>query len=192
MIKGKTGLCVDSRAEWRNWLNENHEVFQEIWLVYYKKHTGKPSLNKAEANQEALCFGSIDSIVQTIDDQRYMQKFTPRLPGSKWSELNKRRVAELEREGLMTRAGKKLIDIAKASGEWDLNRENPKYVEMPGVLKKALESDQDARRVWDKLSPSHRAQYCLWVSEAKRESTKERRAQKTIKMVTSGQSLSML
>ncbi len=191
-INDKPALVVDSRSAWRKWLKGNHEIFQEIWLVYYKKHTCKPSLTKAEANKEALCFGWVDSLIQRIDDERYMQKFTPRKANSQWSELNKRRVAELETEGLMTSAGNKLIDKAKETGEWYQNREDPKQVEIPSQIMVALENDRGALSAWDKLTPSQRRQYCLWVNAAKRESTILRRIQKMIKMLTSGQSPSML
>jgi len=191
-IKGKSTLTVGSRSEWRQWLLENGESHKEIWLVYYKKHTGKPSLTKAEANKEALCFGWIDSLIQTIDGERYMQKFSPRKPGSTWSELNKRRVHDLMDQGLMTPRGEKCIDEAKASCEWNLNRDNPREIEIPTMLEALLEKEPLARDCWSKLIPSHRRQYCLWISQAKQEETKRRRAQKAIKMMTSGKPLSSL
>ncbi|MCF7825482.1 MAG: YdeI/OmpD-associated family protein [Candidatus Marinimicrobia bacterium] len=191
-IKGKNTITVGSRAEWRQWLLENSQSQKEIWLVYYKKHTGKPSLTKAEANKEALCFGWIDSLIQSIDAERYMQKFSPRKAGSIWSELNKRRARDLIDKGLMTSRGNQRIDEAKASGEWHLNRDTPREIEIPSILESMLEKEPMAKDCWRKLIPSQRKQYCLWILLAKQEETKIRRAQKAIKMMTSGKPPSSL
>lgn len=85
-------LYLPTRSEWRQWLSKNHAGVKVIWLVYYKKHTGKPSIPYDDAVEEALCFGWIDSTIKRIDDERYMQKFTPRNLKSEWSDLNIRRV----------------------------------------------------------------------------------------------------
>lgn len=104
-------LHASNRDAWRAWLDRHHETEQEIWLVFYKKHTGKPGVSYEDAVEEALCFGWIDSIVRRIDDERYAQKFGPRKANSKWSESNKRRVRKMMEEGKMTAAG-----LAKISG----------------------------------------------------------------------------
>jgi uncharacterized protein YdeI (YjbR/CyaY-like superfamily) len=98
-------LYVTTRDEWRAWLAEHHDTEREVWLVSYKKHTGRPQIPYDDAVEEALCFGWIDSLVKTIDDERFAQKFTPRKEKSNWSESNKRRVRKLVREGRMTEAG---------------------------------------------------------------------------------------
>jgi uncharacterized protein YdeI (YjbR/CyaY-like superfamily) len=187
-IKNKVTVNPGSRAIWREWLEKNHADLSEIWLVYYKKHTGKPSLTKAEANMEALCFGWVDSLIQGIDENRYMQKFTPRKSNSRWSELNKRRVIELQAQGLMTPPGTRQVDIARQSGEWALNREHPNISEVPELFTIELEKSNAAKVIWNKLSPAHRQQYLLWISTAKKDETKKRRSQRAIKMMTSGQS----
>jgi len=93
------------RAAWRAWLDRNHAAAAEIWLVYYKKVSGKKSVTYEEALQEALCFGWIDSTVNAIDAERYRQRYTPRKPKSVWSASNKARVARLVREGRMAKPG---------------------------------------------------------------------------------------
>jgi uncharacterized protein YdeI (YjbR/CyaY-like superfamily) len=100
-----TMLYVTTRDEWRAWLAEHHDTEKEVWLVSYKKHTGRPQIPYDDAVEEALCFGWIDSLVKTIDDERFAQKFTPRKEKSNWSESNKGRVRKLVREGRMTEAG---------------------------------------------------------------------------------------
>jgi len=112
-------LQVTLPGEWRDWLAAHHDRETEIWLVFFKKHTGKACVSYQDAVDEALCFGWIDSIVRRLDDERYAQKFTPRKPkrppvqggqaalpgGSNWSEANRRIFARLVREGRMTAAG---------------------------------------------------------------------------------------
>ena len=104
MDVGKT-LYVGSRDRWRKWLNRNHKKAKEIWLVYYKKASGKPTLSVDEAVDEALCFGWIDSQIKPIDESKYASRFTPRRSGSLWSDRNLSRVQKLLKEGRMTPSG---------------------------------------------------------------------------------------
>src|SRR5215208_4566267 len=98
-------VYVTNRADWRAWLERHHETETEVWLIYYKKHTGRSRIPYDDAVEEALCFGWIDSIVKRIDDEKFAQRFTPRKAKSEWSERNLIRVRALIREGKMTRAG---------------------------------------------------------------------------------------
>ena len=111
-------LHVTDREEWRTWLEKNHDVEQEIWLIYYKKHTGKPRIPYDDAVEEAICYGWIDSTVKRLDDEKYMQKYTPRKAKSIWSELNKTRAGKMIKAGRMTETGLERIREAKRSGEW--------------------------------------------------------------------------
>jgi uncharacterized protein YdeI (YjbR/CyaY-like superfamily) len=99
-------LDVRSRAQWHAWLAKNHDATAEIWLVFHKRHTLEASLDYEDAVEEALCFGWIDSLVRPLDDARYARKFTPRKPGSRWSDPNRRRYASLEKRGLLQEAGR--------------------------------------------------------------------------------------
>jgi len=98
-------LYITTRAKWRKWLEKNHNTEKEIWLIYYKKHTGKPRIPYDDAVEEALCFGWIDSIIKRIDEEKYTQNFSPRKQNSVWSDLNKKRVKKLIEEGKITKAG---------------------------------------------------------------------------------------
>ena len=100
------------RAAWREWLAKHGATESEIWLVYYKAGTGKPTISYEDSLEEALCFGWVDSIIQKIDEEKYARKFTPRKAGSKWFELNKHLVAKLVREGRMTEAGKAKVEFS--------------------------------------------------------------------------------
>jgi uncharacterized protein YdeI (YjbR/CyaY-like superfamily) len=112
-------LHVTTAEEWRAWLQANHGVEKEVWLMIYKKHAATPSVTFEEATEEALCFGWIDSIMKRIDDEKYVLRYTPRRTGSNWSESNKKRVAKLIEQRRMTEAGLAKIDEAKRNGKWD-------------------------------------------------------------------------
>jgi uncharacterized protein YdeI (YjbR/CyaY-like superfamily) len=168
-------------------LNDYHSLANGIWLVYYKKHTGKPSVYYNEAVEEALCFGWIDSIVKRIDDERYMQKFTPRNPKSSWSESNKQRVTKMISEDKMTASGLELINIAKENGMWDEVVESQMEHVLSKDLLKVLKSDKTAIAKFDKLPPTHKKMYTSWIMTAKKEETKIRRMEKMIAMLKKGQ-----
>jgi uncharacterized protein YdeI (YjbR/CyaY-like superfamily) len=102
-----------NRRDWRSWLEKNHEAKKEAWLIFCKKHTGKPNISYDEAVEEAICFGWIDSIAKRIDDEKFTRKFTPRKPNSEWAESNKKRATKMINEGKMTRAGLELVMQAK-------------------------------------------------------------------------------
>ena len=98
-------LYVTNRDDFRKWLEENHKSKKEIWLIQYKKATKKPSINYAEAVEEALCFGWIDGLQKGMDTERYVLRFSPRRPKSNWTETNKDRAKRMIAEGKMTEAG---------------------------------------------------------------------------------------
>jgi uncharacterized protein YdeI (YjbR/CyaY-like superfamily) len=186
---GKT-LSVSDRAEWRAWLAKHFQTEPEIWLVFPKKSSGQARLLYNDAVEEALCFGWIDSIVRTIDERRYMQKFTPRKPGSKWSPSNKARVEKLIGEGAMTRAGLAAIEAAKKDGRWNAG-DDRRVTEMPAELGAALRQDARAAKTFAALPPSHQKAYVRWVGSAKRAPTRERRASEARAMLREGKPLGM-
>src|SRR5687767_10092810 len=104
------------RKKWRAWLEKNHVRSPGIWLVFYKKSSGKPTVRYDEAVEEALCFGWIDSLMKPVDDEKYRQLFTPRNARSRWSKANKDRVARMIAAGLMTNAGMEKVRAAKRDG----------------------------------------------------------------------------
>ncbi|MBN1339917.1 MAG: YdeI/OmpD-associated family protein, partial [Bacteroidales bacterium] len=161
-----------SRDEWRTWLVSHHCKENEVWLVYYKKHTGKPTVRYEEAVEEALCFGWIDTTVKTMDEERYMQKYTPRKKGSGWSKINRKRAEKMIAEGRMTGTGILKIEEAKKTGAWERAYLPEKDVEMPPDLKEALYSDKQAWNYFSALPPSAQKMYIIWVCQAKREETR--------------------
>lgn len=182
-----------SRAEWRAWLKRNHAKVPALWLVFLKKHTGKPSVRYEEAVQEALCFGWIDGKIRRIDDERYAQRFTPRRKGSNWSALNRRRADRLIKEGLMMPAGLAEVEKAKANGRWaDAGQAGPKVVDIPAELAQALDRRPGLRAVFERLSPRCRAEYAMWIGNAKQPETRERRVAQALGKIGREERLGMV
>jgi uncharacterized protein YdeI (YjbR/CyaY-like superfamily) len=152
-------LHITNRKEWRAWLSKNHSAKKEVWLIFYKKHTGKPSIAYGDAVEEALCFGWIDSIIKKIDEDKFARKFTPRKAKSKWSETNRKRVEKMLREGKMTEAGMVQINEAKKSGKWFKPTSPPKELEVPQFMKEALATNKKALDNFNNLANSYKRQY---------------------------------
>jgi uncharacterized protein YdeI (YjbR/CyaY-like superfamily) len=183
-------LYVTNRDEWRVWLDKHYKTEKEIWLVYYKKHTGRPTIPYDDAVEEALCFGWIDSIVKRIDDDKYAQKFTPRKPRSNWSELNKKRVRKLVAEGRVTEAGLARIDAAILSKGAE-PKEKSAELTVPQYFKDALAANQKARSNFDRLAPSYQRLYVGWVAAAKREETRNRRMKEAVELLAANKKLGL-
>jgi uncharacterized protein YdeI (YjbR/CyaY-like superfamily) len=131
----------------------------EVGLVYFKKSTGKPTLTWQESVEEALCFGWIDGVRRSIDDESFMNRFTPRKPKSAWSLVNKNLCERLIAEGKMAEAGFKTIEIAKQNGQWDKAYSMQGEQEIPDDFKKALLKNKAARENFQKLSNSNKFTY---------------------------------
>jgi uncharacterized protein YdeI (YjbR/CyaY-like superfamily) len=180
-------------ADWRKWLEQNHDREQEVWLVYVKAGRGQTNIDYESSVEEALCFGWVDSIIQKIDEETYARKFNPRCIDSKWSETNKRRVLKVIREGRMTEVG--MAKVTFDINEVDTRTRKPKPkrapVQMPGNMEKALKSHPGLWEAFQKVSPSYRRNYILWLSDAKKPETFERRLQILIEEVMAGKPTSM-
>lgn len=163
-----------SRAEWRQWLAEHHATATDIWLVYFKKGSGQPTVKYAEAVEEALCFGWIDSVVNAIDAERFKQLFTPRKTRSPWSKLNKQRVERLIEQGLMTPAGLAKIEAARLDGSWSA-LDSVEALQVPNDLQSALSVNPTADANFHAFSPSTKKQLLWWVESAKRPETRVKR-----------------
>lgn len=172
-------VYAKDRATFRKWLGENHITKSGIWLVYYKKNSGKPSISYPEAVKEALCFGWIDSKVNAIDDERYMQVFTPRKAKSVWSALNKRYIAELLEQKLIMPAGLKCIEIAKQNGQWE-SLDKVEALEIPDDLAKLFKKNKTAKTHFEKFSPSSKKVILQWIASAKRDETRQKRIEETV------------
>ncbi len=164
------------RTNWRKWLEKHHQSSAGIWLVYYKKGSGKTRVAYDEAVEEALCFGWIDSTLNPIDEDCYMQLFMPRKPKSGWSKLNKERVEKLINQGLMTAAGLEKIDLAKQHGTWS-KLDQVEAFSIPPELEKAFKANKAAKKHFDSLSTWNKKYLLYWLHNAKRPETRMNRIQ---------------
>jgi uncharacterized protein YdeI (YjbR/CyaY-like superfamily) len=174
-----------TRSSWRQWLQNNHSSSPGVWLIYYKKHSGKRAFSYAESVEEALCFGWIDSVPRKLDEKRAMLKFTPRKPGSAWSQLNKQRIKKLVKSGMMTDAGLSKIKRAKKDGSWHKLTSADSHIDndsLPGELLKGFGRNKKALENFRSFAPGYRKQFLFWISSAKRPGTKEARIKQTIRM----------
>ena len=168
-----------SRSEWRKWLEENHTRTEGVWLISYKKATGKPRFDYDEAVEEALCFGWIDSKPGKIDEERSMLWFTPRKPRTGWSKLNKERVEKLIEAGLMAPAGLAKIEAAKKDGSWNA-LDAAEALEIPSDLAKAFSESGAAKDYFDEFPRSVKKAILEWITRAKRPETRAKRIEETV------------
>lgn len=166
-----------NREEWRNWLEKHYRSEDSVWLVYYKKHTGKPSIPYADAVEEALCFGWIDGQIKSLDAEKYMQRFTPRKPSSNWSVINIDRVKKMIKEGKMTAWGRKVYEEGIKK-----NRIIPsaKNFTVPKGLKQALQANPKAWSHFQNFAPSAQLAFAYWIDTAKTSKTRRERIEKSV------------
>jgi uncharacterized protein YdeI (YjbR/CyaY-like superfamily) len=167
-------FCPTSQADWRKWLTKNHQTLNSIWLVYYKKHSGKPTIKYSDAVDEALCFGWIDSKAKPIDDEKSMQFFCKRKPTSVWSKVNKAKVERLIAENKMQAAGLRLIEIAKANGSWDILNDAEALI-IPPALEAAFKKIKGSKNYFEQLSRTDKRNILQWLTMAKKPETKANR-----------------
>lgn len=185
-IKNLKTLDMRSRQQWRDWLQEHHDSESEIWLLFHKRHTEIQSIGYEDAVEEALCFGWIDSIIKRLDDDRYLRKFTPRNPGSKWSSINRRRYEKMKEQGLLAAPG---LERAPTSRSGDAPR--PSLSEIPPYIENELKANTSAWNFFQRLAPSYQRIYIGWIDSAKREETKEKRLREAIDLLAAGKKLGL-
>ena len=161
-----------SSAEWRAWLEANHETASEVWVGMWKARTGRPAVTWAEAVREALCFGWIDGKRLGIDDESHMQRFTPR-KSKRWSAINVALVEELDAAGLMHEAGRRAFAARDLSEEPYSVSNRPD--QLPSDFDARLRENAAAAAFWDSSPPSYRKAAAFYVTSAKREETREKR-----------------
>jgi uncharacterized protein YdeI (YjbR/CyaY-like superfamily) len=167
------------RAAWRAWLAANGEQGAGVWVATWRSVTGRPTVAYVDVVLEALCFGWIDSTVNVFDDERGLQLVTPRRPKSTWTRLNRQRVAELDAAGLMTEAGWRSVEVAKANGWWTILDPVEDLIEPP-ELGDALDASPTARVAWDGFPPSARKQMLTWLVLAAKPETVAKRVAKIV------------
>jgi uncharacterized protein YdeI (YjbR/CyaY-like superfamily) len=168
-------IFFSSPAEFRAWLEEHHETASELWVGYYKKATGKPTMTWSEAVDEALCFGWIDGKLQRIDEERHRQRFTPRRPNSNWSAINIAKVAELRKQGRMTPAGEAAFAARREDKSAVYSYERRHEAAFDAEQKAQFRANKPAWAWFSEQSVSYRQLATFWVVSAKRPETRARR-----------------
>lgn len=183
MTTSENAVHPKTRAAWRQWLQKNHTRAAGLWVIFYKKASGKPRVAYEALVEQALCFGWIDSKTGKLDDERGMLWFAPRKARTGWSKPNKERVARLIANGLMTAAGLAKIKAAKADGSWRA-LDSVEALEMPPDLSKALASHKTATANFDAFPRSVKRGILEWILNAKRPETRAKRIAETARLAS--------
>ena len=177
---------AETRAQWRAWLEVNHDSAPGVWLCSWRAASGKPTCAYPAVVEEAICFGWIDSTVNLLDDDRGLQLLTPRRPRSAWTRLNRQRVADMEAAGLMADAGRRAAEVARGNGWWTIF-DSVEDLVGPDNLAIALDANTAARISWDRFPPSARKVMLWWVISAAKQGTQARRIATIVAKAASGE-----
>lgn len=176
-------------ADFERWLKRNHAKASCIWVKYAKKRTGIPSIDWDGAVDVALCYGWIDGQAKSFDETYSLQRFTPRGKRSKWSKLNRERIARLIDAGRMQPAGLAEVERAKADGRWDAAYDSPANMKVPEDLAAALSKSAKARRTFESLNSTNRYAILYRLQDAKKQETRARRLKTFVEMLKKGEKL---
>ena len=182
-------LPFASAGEMEEWLEGNHAGSGGIWLKIAKKGSGIASVTYAEALELALCFGWIDSQKRGLDEQYFLQRFTPRRPGGKWSRINREKAEALIAAGAMRPAGLAEVEAAKADGRWDAAYAGQRAAKVPDDLQRELDRSKAAADFFAELDSANRYAILYRLDDAKKPETRERRLRKFVAMLERGEKI---
>jgi uncharacterized protein YdeI (YjbR/CyaY-like superfamily) len=175
-----TQFYFRSRKDWRKWLEKNSSSAEELWMIMYKKHTGKKCVQYNEAVEEALCFGWIDGKIKRINDEYFIQRYTPRRSGSRWSKYNIERIERMIKEGRVLQAGLDVYNEVFNKPGLVYDNQSSGDPEMPEDLLSALKESSTAFDNFIHFPPSARRLYIEWLNSAKRAETRPGRILKIV------------
>lgn len=178
-------------ADWNAWLAANHATETEVWVLYWKKSSGVASIDWQQGVIEALCWGWIDGIRKSYDDQRFIQRFSPRRPGSVWSKINCDHVERLTTEGRMRSPGLAAVAIAKSNGRWDTAYSGgmANTVVPPDFLAALTMAGVTAQANWDGLDTRNRYAICYRIGAVKKAETRARKIAEFVALLLRGEKL---
>lgn len=182
-------IAFPSKAAFEEWLEANHENADGLWIKFAKKGSGIKTVTYTEAVDVALCFGWIDGLVNKLDEHYYLQRFTPRRPRSKWSQINRDKAEALVAAGAMRPAGLREIERAKADGRWAAAYASPSKMEVPDDLRAALQANPKAGAFFEQISKTNRYAILYRVHDAKRPETRARRIAQFVAMLERGETI---
>ena len=173
-------------AAWRKWLEEHHADRQELWVGFYKKGTGRPSITWPESVDGALCFGWIDGVRKSLDEASYVIRFTPRRATSIWSVVNIRRMAELEGLGHVAEAGRRAFERRRDDRSAVYSYEQRRTARLPTVYQKQIEANRAAWAFFSAQPAGYQRMVAHWVVSAKQTETQQRRLARLIEDSAAG------
>jgi uncharacterized protein YdeI (YjbR/CyaY-like superfamily) len=176
-------ISFASREAWDVWLEEHHTSSDGLWLKIAKQGSDIASISYAEAVEVALCYGWIDSQKAKFDEEHWLQRFTPRRPGGKWSKANRDKAEELIARGLMKPAGLQEVEQARADGRWDAAYAGQRSMMIPDDLQLALEKNERARQFFATLDNRNRYAILYRIQTVKKPETRAQRIEKFIAML---------
>jgi uncharacterized protein YdeI (YjbR/CyaY-like superfamily) len=181
-----------SAAAFERWLSAHHDREPEIWLRIFKKGSGVATVTTAEALDVALCWGWIDAIRKSLDEESFLQRYTPRGRKSLWSQINRNHVARLTAEGRMTPHGQRQVDAAKADGRWDRAYapiRSASVESIPGDLRKAIDADPRARQTFQTLGKMNLFALAFRTNNMKTAAGRERKISELVAMLARGETI---
>lgn len=182
-------LSFESQRDWEVWLEAHHADAPGVWLQIARKATGKPSVSYAEALESALCYGWIDGRKASLDDEHWLQKFTPRRPKSAWSRVNREKATALIDAGRMRPAGQRQVEQAKADGRWETAYDSQSAITVPADLQRELANHPAAGEFFNTLDSRNRYAILYRIQTAKRAETRTARIQKFVAMLSQHQKI---
>jgi uncharacterized protein YdeI (YjbR/CyaY-like superfamily) len=182
-------IAFASKTAFEEWLEGNHESTDGLWVKFAKKASGIETVVYAEAVEVALCFGWIDGLVNKLDADFYLQRFTPRRARSKWSQINRDKAEALIAAGAMRPTGLAEVERAKADGRWDAAYASPSKIEVPDDLQAALETNPKAQDFFEQISKTNRYAILYRIEDAKRPETRTRRIEQFVAMLERGETV---
>jgi len=182
-------IFFDGPDAFYDWLEEHHADEDEVLVGFYKKHTGRQTMTWSQAVDQALCFGWIDGVMNRVDDERHVQRFTPRRAGSNWSNVNVEKMARLEAEGRVRPAGRKAFEARSLDKTGVYSFENREAAQLPPEYERRLREDAAAVEFFDAQPPWYRRTVTHWVVSAKKEETRLRRLAQLIEGSAQGSRL---
>jgi uncharacterized protein YdeI (YjbR/CyaY-like superfamily) len=185
---GLPTIFFSSSADWEEWLEANHRG-RGVWIKVAKKASGIESVTTPEALDVALCFGWIDSRREALDEQYFLQRYTPRQPRGRWSRINREKVERLTAEGRMRASGLAEVDRAKADGRWDAAYEGQRTATVPDDLERELAARPTAKAFFETLDSQNRYAILYRLDDAKKPETRARRLAKFVAMLEAGETI---
>jgi uncharacterized protein YdeI (YjbR/CyaY-like superfamily) len=185
---GLPTIFFSSSGDWEDWLEANHRG-RGVWIKVAKKASGIESVTTAEALDVALCFGWIDSRREALDEQYFLQRYTPRQPRGRWSRINREKVERLTAEGRMRASGLAEVDRAKADGRWDAAYDGQRTATVPDDLERELAARPTAKAFFETLDSQNRYAILYRLDDAKKPETRARRLAKFVAMLEAGETI---